>query len=71
MAEGANSSTPKMSDVAALAGISVPTVSKVLNNRQDIADVTRKRVEDAIARSGYQRRPARARPARHRSWMSS
>lgn len=59
MAEGANSSTPKMSDVAALAGVSVPTVSKVLNNRQDIADVTRKRVEDAIAQVGYQRRPAR------------
>lgn len=49
-------SLPKVSDVAALAGVSVPTVSKVLNNRQDIAEVTRRRVEEAIAQTGYRRR---------------
>jgi len=46
-----------LSDVAAHAGVSVPTVSKVLNNRPDISEPTRRRVEDAIAKTGYRRRP--------------
>lgn len=45
-----------LSDVAAHAGVSVPTVSKVLNNRPDIAESTRGRVEESLAKMGYRRR---------------
>src|SRR5688572_33205616 len=41
--------------IAAQAGVSVPTVSKVLNGRSDVAEATRRRVEAAIAEHGYQR----------------
>lgn len=44
-----------LADVAAHAGVSVPTVSKVLNNRPDIAESTRRRVEESIAKMGYRR----------------
>ncbi|WP_269134590.1 LacI family DNA-binding transcriptional regulator [Spiractinospora alimapuensis] len=42
--------------MAAAAGVSVPTVSKVLNGRADVAPDTRQRVEDVINRHGYRRR---------------
>lgn len=42
--------------VAREAGVSVPTVSKVLNGRTDVAATTRARVEDVLHRQGYQRR---------------
>lgn len=45
-----------MQRVAELAGVSVPTVSKVLNEHADIGAETRTRVESAIAETGYQRR---------------
>lgn len=45
-----------LSAVAARAGVSVPTVSKVLNNRPEIAEPTRRRVEAAITETGYRRR---------------
>jgi len=38
------------------AGVSVPTVSKVLNGRTDVAPQTRARVEALIAKHGYRRR---------------
>ena len=41
--------------IAAQAGVSVPTVSKVINGRSDVAPETRKRVEAAIREHGYQR----------------
>ncbi|HYH92427.1 MAG TPA: LacI family DNA-binding transcriptional regulator [Candidatus Saccharimonadales bacterium] len=44
-----------MAFIAARAGVSVPTVSKVLNGRSDVSDSTRRRVEAAIAEHGYQR----------------
>ena len=40
-------------DVAALSGVSTQTVSRVINNRPDVAPDTRERVEDAIATLGY------------------
>jgi DNA-binding LacI/PurR family transcriptional regulator len=43
-----------MADVAAEAGVSVMTVSRVLNEFPGVADETRRRVERAIARLGYQ-----------------
>lgn len=45
--------------IAKSAGVSVPTVSRVLNGRSDVAPHTRKRVEDLLHQHGYRRRPAR------------
>ncbi|RCV54101.1 LacI family DNA-binding transcriptional regulator [Marinitenerispora sediminis] len=42
--------------LAEAAGVSVPTVSKVLNGRSDVAPATRTRVEELIRRHGYRRR---------------
>lgn len=44
--------------IAEEAGVSVPTVSKVINGRLDVASSTRARVEEVIRRTGY--RPRRA-----------
>jgi LacI family xylobiose transport system transcriptional regulator len=41
--------------VARLAGVSAPTVSKVLNGRPDVASATRRRVEEALREHGYRR----------------
>jgi DNA-binding LacI/PurR family transcriptional regulator len=49
-----------MAEVARSAGVSVPTVSKVLNGRADVAAATRARVEEALAASGYRRRAVAA-----------
>lgn len=54
----------RMAEVAAAAQVSVPTVSKVLNGRFDVAPETRQRVEALLAEYGYRRSAAR-RP-RHR-----
>lgn len=51
-----------MAMIAEEAGVSVPTVSKVLNGRSDVAPDTRRRVEAAIRDHGYQRT---ARSTRH------
>lgn len=40
-------------DVAQAAGVSVTTVSRVLNNKDDVAPDTCRRVQDVIARLGY------------------
>ncbi|MFP3714179.1 LacI family DNA-binding transcriptional regulator [Puerhibacterium sp. TATVAM-FAB25] len=58
-------SGPGVPTIAAIArelGVSVPTVSKVLNGRADVAPATRARVEEALRRHRYRRRPSR-RPA--------
>lgn len=39
--------------IARAAGVSVPTVSKVLNGRPDVSPHTRRRVEDLLTRYGY------------------
>jgi DNA-binding LacI/PurR family transcriptional regulator len=44
-----------IADIAALTGVSVPTVSKVINGRSDVSAETRRRVETAIREHGYQR----------------
>ncbi|MGP1675201.1 MAG: LacI family DNA-binding transcriptional regulator, partial [Candidatus Limnocylindrales bacterium] len=43
--------------IAKRTGVSVPTVSKVINGRSDVSSETRRRVEAAIAEHGYQRTP--------------
>jgi DNA-binding LacI/PurR family transcriptional regulator len=47
-----------MSDVAALAGVSHQTVSRVLNDHPSVRPETRERVRDAIATLGYRRNEA-------------
>jgi LacI family transcriptional regulator len=45
----------KMAEIAAAAEVSVPTVSKVLNGRADVAAATRQRVEQTMETLGYAR----------------
>lgn len=45
-----------IADVAGHAGVSIPTVSKVINGRANVSAETRQRVEAAIRERGYQRR---------------
>ncbi len=40
-------------DVAAIAGVSIATVSRAINEPAKVADGTRRRVNEAIARTGY------------------
>jgi LacI family transcriptional regulator len=42
-----------IAEIAAKAGVSIPTVSRVLNNRPDVAAETRERVERVIKESGF------------------
>lgn len=49
---------PAMSDVAALAGVSHQTVSRVLNEHPSVRPETRERVQRAIAELGYRRNSA-------------
>jgi LacI family transcriptional regulator len=45
---------PVLATVAALAGVSAPTVSKVINGRDDVAADTRARVQAALKELGYE-----------------
>jgi LacI family transcriptional regulator len=55
-----------ISEIAAQAGVSMPTVSRVLNRRSDVAPHTRERVEQLLREHGYQRRGPRA---DDRAWL--
>ena len=44
---------PTLADVAKVAGVSLTTVSRVLNNRGYLSEATRERVAEAIAELGY------------------
>jgi LacI family transcriptional regulator len=50
-----------ISTIAAEAGVSVPTVSRVVNGRSDVAPQTRERVEELLRQYGYRRRSSRPR----------
>ncbi|HEY4387254.1 MAG TPA: LacI family DNA-binding transcriptional regulator, partial [Ktedonobacteraceae bacterium] len=39
---------PTIAQIAAAAGVSIPTVSKVLNGRLDVSQATRERIEQVI-----------------------
>jgi LacI family transcriptional regulator len=54
-----------IADIAREAGVSLPTVSRVLNGRTDVAASTRRRVEDLLARHGYRRRASRTASRAH------
>jgi LacI family transcriptional regulator, xylobiose transport system transcriptional regulator len=46
----------KLNELADQAGVSLSTVSKVLNGRSDVSKATRERVEALLEQQGYQRR---------------
>ena len=48
-----------ITEIAVEAGVSVPTVSRVLNGRSDVAPQTRARVEQLLRDHGYRRRGTR------------
>jgi LacI family transcriptional regulator len=52
-----------ITSIAREAGVSVPTVSRVLNGRSDVSPETRERVEELLRRHGYRRRASRTRDA--------
>ncbi|MGR0321092.1 LacI family DNA-binding transcriptional regulator [Agromyces sp. ZXT2-3] len=52
----ADESRITLASLAARAGVSLTTISKVLNGHADVAPATRARVEDLLRRSGYRRR---------------
>ncbi|GLW47746.1 transcriptional regulator [Streptomyces sp. NBRC 14336] len=54
---GSAAAGPTLAVVAREAGVSVPTASKVVNGREDVAPETRRRVTEALDRLGYVRRP--------------
>jgi LacI family transcriptional regulator len=47
-----------IAEIAAQAGVSIPTVSRVLNGQHDVAPATRARIEQIIKESGYIRSSA-------------
>ncbi|MEU1753594.1 LacI family DNA-binding transcriptional regulator [Micromonospora matsumotoense] len=51
-----------LSEIATAAGVSVPTVSKVLNGRPDVAPATRRRIQDLLDRRSYTARRAPSMP---------
>ena len=53
MTSGTPSRPAVMADVAAQAGVSVMTVSRVLNGFTGVTDETRQRVEEAVTALGY------------------
>ena len=57
---------PPLRDVAQLAGVSEPTVSRVLNGKPGVADRTRDRVLAALAELGFRELPTPAPGARKR-----
>lgn len=58
---------PTIYDVAALAGVSIGTVSKALNSPTQVADATRKRVLDAVHKLDYVAKEAATSRARRGS----
>lgn len=55
MVERGRRGDPTIATVARLAGVSVPTVSKVINGRAGVAATTRRRVEAILHEQGYRR----------------
>ncbi|MDT9686667.1 LacI family DNA-binding transcriptional regulator [Streptomyces sp. TRM76323] len=56
---------PTLAVVAREAGVSVPTASKVVNGRDDVAPETRRRVTEVLDRLGYVRRRRTGPPKPH------
>lgn len=59
----------RMEDVAAAAGVSMKTVSRVLNREPNVRPETRRRVEEAVARLQYRPNPSARSLAGQRSYV--
>lgn len=59
-ADAPGDNTATLAEIAMAAGVSAPTVSKVLNGRADVAQTTRTRVEKLLRQHGYRRRRSEA-----------
>lgn len=66
-----SSGTATLAEIAREAGVSAPTVSKVLNGRADVAPATRTRVEELLRAYGYRRRRAEATCSPSSTWSST
>ena len=53
MTGGGSARRATLAAVASAAGVSVPTVSKVVNGRTDVAPETRARISALLAEHGY------------------
>ncbi|QBI54962.1 LacI family DNA-binding transcriptional regulator [Streptomonospora litoralis] len=60
MADSPSPAAVTISAIAAEAGVSAPTVSRVLNGRGDVAPATRERIEGLLRTRGYRRRGSKA-----------
>lgn len=60
---------PKIGDVARMAGVSIKTVSRVLNKEPRVAEDTRARVNTAVAALNYRPSFAARSLAGHRSFQ--
>jgi LacI family transcriptional regulator len=60
---------PTIDDVAALAGVSIKTVSRVVNREPNVRESTRDKVEKAIAELDYRPNPSAQNLASHRAHM--
>jgi LacI family transcriptional regulator len=58
--EGGHRQRPTLADIAAEAGVSLPTVSKVVNGHADVAAATRARIEQLLGERNYRRPGMRA-----------
>ena len=59
----AGDSAPTVRDIARLAGVSIATVSRVLNGGSNVSPQRRRSVKEAIARAGFMPNPAAERLA--------
>ncbi|WP_420136863.1 LacI family DNA-binding transcriptional regulator [Sphingomonas sp.] len=66
---GGSSVRPTINDVSRLAGVSIKTVSRVLNNERRVAESTRARVNAAVAELNYRPNIAARSLAGHRSFQ--
>ena len=62
-------SKAKIDDVAKLAGVSIKTVSRVVNNEPNVREATRAKVEKAIAELNYRPNLAARNLASHHSHL--
>lgn len=60
---------PTIDDVAALAGVSIKTVSRVVNREPNVRESTREKVEKAIAELKYRPNPSARNLASHRAHL--
>lgn len=59
----------RIEDVAEAAGVSIKTVSRVLNNEPNVSDATRQRVEAAVEKLQYRPNPSARVLAGRRSYL--